>query len=283
MSIFNLIVGQLDRVAFSIGSWSVYWYGIILGIAILVGYLVFSQEGKRKGIDSDTSFDLLFWTVVIGFIGARLYYVLFSLDQYLTNPIKIFFIWEGGLAIYGGVLGGLLAIYYLTRQYHLDVVKVLDIAAPALMIAQSIGRWGNFMNQEAHGGPVSRSFLESLQLPDFIIEQMNIQGTYYHPTFLYESLWNLIGFVLIIFLRSREKLLKKGEVLAFYMAWYGAGRLWIEGLRTDSLYLGPIRISQLVSLVLIILAIATFIRIRKNPSIAYYTDDRQSIESLKKG
>lgn len=274
MTFLDLTIAKLDPVAITIGSWSIYWYGVIMGLAILAAYVVFNQEAKLKGIDSDTSFDLLFWAVVVGLIGARLYYVFFSLDQYLSNPIKIFFVWEGGLAIYGGVLAGIGSLYYLTNKYDLEFISLLDIAAPALMIGQSIGRWGNFMNQEAHGGPVSRSFLETLALPEFIIEQMNIEGIYYHPTFLYESLWNLLGFIIILFLRRKKNLLLKGEVLAYYMIWYGSGRFWIEGLRTDSLYLGPIRISQLISLLLIILGLYLVVSRRRNPVAAYYTDDR---------
>lgn len=283
MTFLDLTIAKLDPVAITIGSWSIYWYGVIMGLAILAAYVVFNQEAKLKGIDSDTSFDLLFWAVVVGLIGARLYYVFFSLDQYLSNPIKIFFVWEGGLAIYGGVLAGIGSLYYLTNKYDLEFISLLDIAAPALMIGQSIGRWGNFMNQEAHGGPVSRSFLETLALPEFIIEQMNIEGIYYHPTFLYESLWNLLGFIIILFLRRKKNLLLKGEVLAYYMIWYGSGRFWIEGLRTDSLYLGPIRISQLVSLLLIILGLYLVVSRRRNPVAAYYTDDRTYGESIKRG
>lgn len=274
--------GSINRVAFHLFGWPVHWYGIIIGLGMLIGYFLFTREARRKGIDSDTSFDLLFWTIIFGLIGARLYYVLFTLEDYLQDPLRIIFVWEGGMAIYGGVIAGALTLYYLCRKYQLSLVTVLDAAAPALMAGQSIGRWGNFINQEAHGGAVSRQFLETLNLPDFIINHMYINGSYYHPTFLYESLWNLTGLILILFLRTRPKLMKRGEITAFYLVWYGTGRFWIEGLRTDSLYLGPLRVSQAVSVLLVLAGIGLIIYIRKQqlPPIPYYTEDRMGQDEM---
>lgn len=265
----------IDPVAFELFGWPVRWYGVIIGLAILVAYILFMRESLRKGIDEDTSFDMLFWTVIIGLIGARIYYVVFSGQDYLSDPLSIFRVWEGGMAIYGGVIAGAATIYYLSRKYLVNVVDIFDMAIPALMLAQSIGRWGNFINQEAHGGRVTREFLEGLMLPNFMIEQMNINGNYYHPTFLYESLWNLVGAVVIILLRGRKQLFMRGEIVACYLLWYGAGRFWIEGLRTDSLYLGPFRVSQIVSLVMIVIGVAIIIwnRVLKN-NTTYYTDNR---------
>lgn len=265
----------IDPVAFELFGWPVRWYGVIIGLAILVAYILFMRESLRKGIDEDTSFDMLFWTVIIGLIGARIYYVVFSGQDYLSDPLSIFRVWEGGMAIYGGVIAGAATIYYLSRKYLVNVIDIFDMAIPALMLAQSIGRWGNFINQEAHGGRVTREFLEGLMLPNFIIEQMNINGNYYHPTFLYESLWNLVGAVVIILLRGRKQLFMRGEIVACYLLWYGVGRYWIEGLRTDSLYLGPFRVSQIVSLVMIVIGVAIIIwnRVLKN-NTTYYTDNR---------
>ena len=150
---------------------------------------------------------------------------------------------------------------------------------PQFFAGQLIGRWGNFMNQEAHGGPVSKAFLENLALPNFIIEQMNINGTYYHPTFLYESLWNLVGLIALLLLRPRKDFFKRGELVAFYMIWYGIGRFWIEGLRTDSLYIGPLRVSQILSLILVVIGIGLvlWIRLKGKDLVPYYTDDRSRV------
>jgi len=164
--------------------------------------------------------------------------VLFELGYYLQNPGQILAIWNGGIAIYGGLIAGGGTLYWYAKKKGTSLALVLDILAPNVLLAQSIGRWGNFMNQEAHGGPVTRQFLENLYLPEFIIEQMNINGTYYHPTFLYESLWSLLGFVLIVTIRNRKQLLRQGEVALSYVLWYSVGRFFIEGMRTDSLWIG---------------------------------------------
>lgn len=266
---------QIDPVAFNIGGWSVYWYGLIIGLGMLSGYWLYSREAQRKGLDSDTAFDLFFWVIIIGFIGARIYYVIFSWDKYQSNPISALFIWQGGLAIYGGVIAGALTVAYFAKKYRYSLIDLADVSIPALMLGQVIGRWGNFMNQEAYGGPVSRDFLEGLFLPDWIINQMEIDGQYYHPTFLYESLWNFIGLIFILIFRGKDKFFKRGEITAFYLIWYGIGRFFIEGMRTDSLYLGNFRVSQLVSLIMIIIGIVYVIYIRrKDQTGLYYTDNR---------
>lgn len=217
------------------------------------------------------------WAIPIGLLGARLYYVLFELGYYLQNSGQILAIWNGGIAIYGGLIAGGGTLYWYAKKKGTSLALVLDILAPNVLLAQSIGRWGNFMNQEAHGGPVTRQFLENLYLPEFIIEQMNINGTYYHPTFLYESLWSLLGFVLIVTIRNRKRLLRQGEVALSYVLWYSVGRFFIEGMRTDSLWIGEwIRVSQALSLPLFIGAIVVwFIRRQDYPPISYYFDDNK--------
>lgn len=270
-----MIIGAIDPVAFELGPIEIRWYAIIIVLGIIVADFMIRREGQRKGYDEDTLFDILFPAIIIGGIGARLYYVLFRLDYYLANPGQIIAIWNGGMAIYGFVIVGFLTIYYLSRKRNLNSIELFDVMAPGLLMAQSIGRWANFMNQEAHGGPVSRSFLENLMLPEFIIEQMNIQGTYYHPTFLYESLWSLIGVIGLLFIRQKPKFALEGEIIAGYAIWYGLGRMWIEGMRTDSLYFGPLRISQWVSVILVILGVWFVLKRRKQEGlIPYYTDNR---------
>jgi phosphatidylglycerol:prolipoprotein diacylglycerol transferase len=224
----------LDPIAFQLGALQVHWYGIILGSAAIAGLYLAIWEGKRFGIDKDVFLDLLLWGAPAAILGARLYYVLFKLDYYLANPADIFAIWKGGLAIHGALIGAIITGIIFARIKRIPFWKLADIAAPSLLIGQAIGRWGNFMNQEAHGGPVSEAFLrETLKLPDFIVNQMFINGTYYHPTFLYESIWNITGVLFLFWLRRQN--LKLGEVFFSYFIWYSIGRFFIEGLRTDSL------------------------------------------------
>lgn len=271
----NNLIAALNPVALSFGGLEIRWYGVIIALGILIAMTLATKESERKGLGSDFIVDMMFWVLPIGIIGARIYYVLFELPYYLENPGEIIQIWNGGIAIYGALIAGILTIYFYTQKKGMSFALTLDILAPAVLIAQAIGRWGNFMNQEAHGAEVTRNFLEKLQLPTLIIDQMNIDGIYYHPTFLYESLWSLIGFILILFLRRKEKLLREGEVLLTYVMWYSFGRFFIEGMRTDSLYLfNLIRVSQLLSLILFFGAIIIWTYRRRNnyPLDPYYTE-----------
>lgn len=270
----NVLLNVIDPVAISIGPIKIYWYGIIIALAMLIGISLATKEAQKLGLEEDTMVDMALWAIPIGFIGARLYYVLFKWDYYIQNPSEIIAIWNGGIAIYGGLIAGGLAVYWFARRKKMTLTLLLDILAPSVLLAQSIGRWGNFINQEAHGGAVSRQFLETLYLPEFIIEQMNINGTYYHPTFLYESLWSLLGFILLIILRNQKGLLRRGEVALSYVIWYSFGRFFIEGMRTDSLWIGDImRVSQMLSLVLFISAIILLVyRRRDYPSKPFYSE-----------
>lgn len=262
-----------DSTAIRIGGFAIQWYAILIALGAFLGYRLFKRETHKMGYEEDIILDLVFWAIMLGFLGARLYYVVFKLDYYLANPSQILNIRGGGMAIYGGVIGGVLTVLYFSKKYDLSLLSLLDAVSPAMLIAQSIGRWGNFMNQEAHGGPVSRDFLQGLHLPVWLIEQMKIQGVYYHPTFLYESVWNLLGFILILSIRHRKKLLLSGEIASFYLIWYGFGRFMIEGMRTDSLYWGPVRVSQVLSLLLMLVGLVFVIYQRRNSfPYQYYTD-----------
>jgi len=248
-------IQPLNRVAFEIGTFTVYWYGIIIGAGLLLGWILATKESKRQGLPKDTFSDLLLWAIPISILSARLYYVLFKWEYYSENPGDIIAIWEGGIAIHGAIIGGALTAWFFAKKKGLSFWQLADIAAPSLILGQAIGRWGNFMNQEAHGGKVTRDFLENLNLPDIIINQMYIDGTYYHPTFLYESLWNILGFTLLIVAR-RIVFLKKGELFLVYIMWYSFGRFFIEGLRTDSLMLTTnLRVAQVISLIFFISAV----------------------------
>lgn len=253
----------IDRVALEIGPLTVYWYGIIIAIGAFLGFLLVSKEAKRLGLDKDLFFDLLIWAIPISIISARLYYVIFEWEMYSENPSKVFAIWEGGIAIHGALIGAVLVTVIFAKKKGVSFWKIADIAAPGILLGQAIGRWGNFINQEAHGGAVSREFLENLYLPDFIINQMFIDGNYYQPTFLYESIWSLIGVAILILLRRLN--LRRGEMFLIYIIWYSFGRLFIEGLRTDSLMLTEsIRMAQFISVLLILGSILTLIIRRTN-------------------
>ena len=243
----------MDRILFSFGPITIYWYSVTMLLAVLTGIYLSLKESKKQEMYSFVS-DLITYVIVFGIIGARLYYVIFNFDMYKYDLLSIFKIWEGGIAIYGAIIGGIIAIIYQAKKNNQSIIKTTDIIAPGLILAQAIGRWGNFFNSEAHGGIVTYEFLKSLHLPKFIIKGMNINGVYYHPTFLYESIWCLLGFIVLSLIRKINKR-KDGIVTYSYFIWYGIGRTLIEGLRTDSLYLGEFRVSQILSIILIITGI----------------------------
>lgn len=258
------MIGYVNRVAFELFGLSIYWYAVIIISGVVIAMVLSSREAERVGMKADDVTDFMLVGLPLSFIGARLYYILFDLQPYLADPIQVFNIRSGGLAIYGGLIVGGIWLYYFCSRHFISVWTFLDIAAPSVMIAQSIGRWGNFMNHEAFGGVTTKAFLQSLHLPQFIIENMYIDGAYRQPTFLYESVWTFIGFIVLLFLRKKTGLLKRGEVALSYVIWYSFGRMFIEGMRTDSLYLvGSIRVSQLLSFILLVGAIGVFIWRRK--------------------
>lgn len=258
------MLGMIDRVAFEIFGFPIYWYALIIVGGILIAGWSSSREAVRAGLKSDDVGDFMLIGLPIAIIGARLYYVLFDLPYYLKDPIQVFNIRSGGLAIYGGLIAGAITVVFFTRHRFISIWTFLDIAAPSVLFAQACGRWGNFMNHEAFGGVTTKAFLQGLHLPNFIIENMYIDGAYRQPTFLYESMWSLLGVILLLILRKRPELLKQGEVFLGYAIWYSFGRFFIEGMRTDSLYtFGNIRVSQLLSVVLFVGCIIIVILRRK--------------------
>lgn len=242
---------MFDRVAFEIFGLPIYWYAIIIVSGILIAVWLSSREAVRVGLKADDVGDLVLIGLPIAIIGARLYFVLFDLKVYLADPMQIFNIRSGGLAVYGGLIAGGLTIFFFTRYRFISTWTFLDIAGPSVLLAQAFGRWGNFTNHEAYGPETTEAFLRGLHLPNFIVQNMFIDGAYRQPTFLYESVWCLIGFVLLLVLREKTSLFKEGEIFLSYVIWYSLGRFFIEGLRTDSLYIfGFIRVSQLLSIFL---------------------------------
>ncbi|RST77566.1 prolipoprotein diacylglyceryl transferase [Siminovitchia acidinfaciens] len=255
-------IQPLNPIAIQIGPFAVHWYGIIIGLGIALALYIAMREGNKHHLDKETFPDLLIWAIPISIICARIYYVIFQWDYYSQNPGDMIKIWEGGIAIHGALIGAVATAIVFSRFKGISFWKIADIAAPSIILGQAIGRWGNFMNQEAYGGEVSRAFLENMHLPQFIIDQMYINGAYHHPTFLYESIWNIIGFVILILLRKVN--LRRGELFLSYVIYYSIGRFFIEGMRTDSLMLtGNLRIAQVISLVLIAVAIALWVYRRK--------------------
>ncbi len=229
-----------SRVAFSIGSKPIYWYGIIIAAGFLLAVYYAMKRADQFGLTQDNIIDMLICAVPLAIIGARAYYCLFSWNLYKDDPIRVLYIWEGGLAIYGGVIGAVIGLFIYTKVKKVKTSAMLDIGGLGLLIGQSIGRWGNFMNREAFGAQTD-SFLR-MGLTD-----ASGATIYVHPTFLYESVWNAIGLLILHFYAKRRKF--DGQIFLMYLGWYGLGRMFIEGLRTDSLYVGSsnLRVSQLLA------------------------------------
>ena len=229
-----------SRVAFSIGSKPIYWYGIIIAAGFLLAVYYAMKRADQFGLTQDNIIDMLICAVPLAIIGARAYYCLFSWNLYKDDPIRVLYIWEGGLAIYGGVIGAVIGLFIYTKVKKVKTSAMLDIGGLGLLIGQSIGRWGNFMNREAFGAQTN-SFLR-MGLTD-----ASGATIYVHPTFLYESVWNAIGLLILHFYSKRRKF--DGQIFLMYLGWYGLGRMFIEGLRTDSLYVGSsnLRVSQLLA------------------------------------
>lgn len=256
----------MNPIAIELGPISIYWYSITMFLAILAGSFIFITSAKKKGYDEKFLTDLVFYGAIFGIMGARIYYVIFNLDYYLTNPLEIIAIWNGGLAIHGAIIAGAAWFIYYSKKHKKNFLKIFDLAVPALILAQAIGRWGNFFNSEAHGPEVAKETLENLNIPEFIINGMYIDNKYYHPTFFYESLWNIIGFILLIILRKKLKL-RTGQLTGIYFMWYSVCRFFIESLRTDSLMLGSIKVAQLVSIILFILGLFLVIYKKKDTRV----------------
>ena len=236
----------------SIGSFCIYFYGIIIAAGLLLALVYGTKNGKRLDIESDTLYDLVIWGVIAAIIGARAYYCIFNWSSYAENPAKIFAIRDGGLAIYGGIIAAIIAVWIRCRMKKISIYPALDVMSLGLLIGQFMGRWGNFFNREAYGYETDIFCRMGLTLGGNTI--------YVHPTFLYESLWNFIGFIALHFF-SKKNRKYKGQFFILYVFWYGLGRAWIEGLRSDSLWLIPdvIRVSQLIAAVSCVAALIVYI------------------------
>ena len=248
---------ELSRVAFQLGPITVYWYGIIAATALTLGMLYCYRKARSFGVDPDKIVDLILVTVLLGVVCARIYYVVFSWDQYKDDLMSVFRIWEGGIAIYGGIIGGLIGIVIMCKVTGIKLLPMLDLAVAPLILGQAIGRWGNFVNIEAFGsnttlpwgmtGPSIVNYLASHQKSLAEIGVVVDPTQPVHPTFFYESAWCFLGFLILLYLTRHRRF--DGQLTLFYAGWYGAGRFVIEGLRTDSLMWGGVRVSQALALV----------------------------------
>lgn len=243
---------------FTIGSLDVHLYGIIIALGLILAVVYAMRRKEQFGLSEDDLLDGVLWIAPFAIVCARIYYCVFEWEQYASDPISILYIWEGGIAIYGAVIGAAVGVLIHCKLIKkISVAATLDIVSLGFMIGQTLGRWGNFVNREAHGG-VTDSFLRM-----GLLNPATMEGQYYHPTFLYESVWNLIGFILLHFFSKKRKY--DGQVALCYVAWYGLGRAIIEGLRTDSLWWGPFRVSQVLAAASCVIAvIALLVLSRKN-------------------
>ena len=241
---------EINRVAFSVFGRPVYWYALIILTGFLLAVLFVCKNGKKRGLDTDSVYDIAFYGLILGIICARIYYVIFDPDCLGGNLLNVIKIWEGGIAIYGGIIGAIISTIVYCKIKKLPILNTFDVCTPGLLIGQAIGRWGNFVNAEVYGGKTD----------NFLRMTINSnQGV--HPLFLYESLWNTLGFILIVIFRDKKK--ADGQVFFAYTLWYGIGRLALEGMRQKDyiLYLvdGVVGISQVVAILCIIISVAAFI------------------------
>ncbi len=284
-----------EPILFQFGPFVVRWYGLLIVAGALAATYVASLEAKRKRENPEHAWNVLVWCLILGIIGARLYHVLSSppgasrgfyyyfLEQPFTTltlfgvaipfPTALL-IWEGGLGIYGGIAGGVLGIFIYTRRHHLNLWRWLDVVTPGMLLAQAIGRWGNFFNQELYGPPTNLPWGITITNVNHRIPPYNDLGAYpldttFHPVFLYESLWNLIGFVLLLWLgRKYAAMLLDGDALSFYLVWYPLGRIFVESLRPDAWTMGGIPAAQMVSVVMILLGVGLAYYRRQRPELA---------------
>ena len=267
--------------SFTVFGFEIYFYGVIIAASFILAALFCARKAAEFGLTSDDLFDLVIWLIPACIIGARLYYVLFKLDYFIANPSKIFSLRDGGLAIYGGIIAGVITGIIWSRKKKIAVFAVGDLAAFGLLIGQAVGRWGNFINREAFGAETDVFCRMGLTMP-------GQETLYVHPTFLYESLWNLAGLIILCVLSKLGKRKYDGQFFWSYILWYGLGRAWIEGLRTDSLYIGStdIRVSQLLAAVSALAALIVLIVNAKKahkPEDMFVNRKKHENESPKEG
>ena len=270
----------MNPILLDLGFIKIYWYSALILLGILVGCALIFKECKKFKIHENYMDNLLLYVIIFSIIGARLYYVAFNWPYYSKNLLEIVQIWEGGLAIHGGIIAGFIVVLCYTKKYKVNTMRILDIMSVGLIIGQAIGRWGNFFNGEAHGGITTLETLTNLHIPNFIIKGMNIYGVYYHPTFLYESLWCILGLIVLLICRRRYYN-KIGQTFGLYLMWYGVGRFFIESMRTDSLMLSDFRIAQIVSIFMVITGLIVIIVKGSGSKLNNRYNDLENIDEIK--
>ena len=250
----------MNPVAFNIGNFEIRWYGILIVLGIFIGMFIAYYNSKKLNLDFEKIIDGFLVAFPCAIVGARAYYVFFEFDNFKNNIWSVFNLRTGGLAIHGGLIGALIGTIIYCKLKKIEMMKYLDVVAPSLILAQAIGRWGNFMNGEAHGDVVSYEFIS--KFPEFIQKGMYLDGHYYNPTFLYESMWNLLIFLILMIILHKKKSNENGVVIASYAVLYSIGRLFIESLRTDSLMIGNIRIAQFMSILGVVIGITYIIYVK---------------------
>ena len=238
---------------------TIHWYGALIALGMALAVALASAREKRLGLPRETSLDLALAGIPAAIVCARLYYVLFSWRAYADDPVRALFIWEGGMAIYGGIIGGVLAGWAYSRRKRLPFLKLADLAAPSIALGQAIGRWGNYVNQEAYGALAARAWQR--RFPISVLIQAD--GQWHYATFFYESAWCLLIVLALLWAEKKRRLRREGDVFTAYVFLYALERCLVEGLRTDSLYLGPLRVSQLLSLVALLACAG--IALRRSP------------------
>ena len=248
--------------SFNIGNITIKFYSLCILLGVILAYLIIMKEAKKQKLNTDDMFNIIFYGLLVGILGARIYYVVFNIEYYANHLDEIIKIWYGGLAIHGGIIAGTLVVYLYSKKKNLSFFRLTDIILPGAIIAQAFGRWGNFFNQEAYGMSVSLETLHKLLVPDFIIKGMYINGSYYLPTFYFESICCLIGFIVMLIVRNKTN--RKGLITSLYLIWYGFVRFIIEIFRTDSLMLFNLKIAIIISGLMIILGIIILIKSMNN-------------------
>lgn len=255
---------NVDPIAFSLGPVTVRWYGLLIACAILLAWFGGERTAKKYGVDEDDFLTIFMIAIGASIVGARAYYVIFNLPYYLQYPGEIIAVWHGGLAVHGGILLGTISMYFSCKHYKVPFWTFTDSVAPFMVLGQAIGRWGNFFNQEAYGYEVD---------PATVPWAMWIDGAYRHPTFLYESCWDLLVFLVLVWI-AHQAWTRRGELSLGYLAMYSMGRVIVEGFRTDSLMLGPLRMAQVMSLLLIVGSLAIIVYRRKTGKAKLLREER---------
>ncbi len=269
----------MNPVFITIGTFSLKWYSLLMLVSIIIGMYLIQKEVRKFNIKEDFIFNMVFWAIITGIIGARLYYVIFNWDYFSSNLSEIYQIWNGGLAIHGGIIAGVITMALYTKKYKAKLPRYIDFIVPSLSLAQAIARWGNFFNSEAHGAATTAAHLKKMFVPDFVINGMLIDGIYYTPTFFYESILCLVLFIILIILR-KTKYIKVGSLSAVYLIGYGLIRILIESSRTDALLLNGFKVAQIVSFAMIIIGIIILTINKKKSKFEDLYNDKDNVDNI---